>query len=830
MKQFILALCSFFCLTQLQAQVVGTVTDTDGEALPFVSIYVENTYRGTTTNGDGEYELNSTDDFSAQQEINIVFQFLGYTTEIRTITLTEEPITLDVILAEESTSLDEVVIESGVNPAHRIIRAAIANRKKHLENTSSFTADFYSRGLWMLKNAPEKILGQELGDFGGGLDSTRTGIIYLSETVSKIAYQRPSDFSEVITASKVSGDDRGFSFNTAVDANFSFYENTISLNNEIVSPIASNAFSYYDYTLEGTFYEDTKLINKVVVTPKRPKDAVFLGIIYIVEDDWDLYGVNLETNGQSIQVPFIEKLNFKQTFSYDKESKQYIKNLQIIDFTFAMFGINGDGRFTAQYSNYDLNPTFSKKSFSNEVLSFAKEANKKDSLYWDRIRPVPLTKEEHTDYTFKDSVQVIRKSKTYLDSVDQSRNRFKLIDPVMGYTNTDTYNRKRLSYTGLLSDSNFNTVQGFIIGGELGYSSWSDEDFTKSIYAFAKANYSFSEDRVRYALGIRRRFNRTNRAYFSIEGGLETLAYNPTDISYRANSFISLLTEKNYLKIYERAFVEANYSQEVFNGVHVYTRGSYEDRRPLFNTTDQVWLPSDDLEYRSNNPRDITNYDTAAIVQHSIYKGQITAQIKVAQKYYSYPSGKFRIDDDRYPTLALTYEKGLGGSEDRLNYDQVRLLLQQEFNTANKGRTSYTFKAGSFLNTGAGISFVDYQHFNSNESFLASDGVYNNRFNVLPFYSRSTNTSYIEAHAEHNFKGWILGKIPGVQQLNFNLIAGAHALTTNDGKPYYEWSVGVSNIGWGKIRPLRIDYIKSFGPAGGQDGFIFGLAILRQLE
>ena len=97
----------------------------------------------------------------------------------------------------------------------------------------------------------------------------------------------------------------------------------------------------------------------------------------------------------------------------------------------------------------------------------------------------------------------------------------------------------------------------------------------------------------------------------------------------------------------------------------------------------------------------------------------------------------------------------------------------------NKGRLSYDLRAGTFLGTGDEISFVDRQHFNGNETVLFEPGAIN-RFNVLPYYERSTNTGYFEAHAEHNFKGWILGKIPGINKLNFNLVAGAHLLSTQD--------------------------------------------------
>ena len=98
---------------------------------------------------------------------------------------------MNVTLQEESTSLDEVILNTKEDPAYRIIRETIAQRKENLEKLSEYTADFYSRGLWRVKDIPEKIFGQEVGDFDGALDSTRTGIVYLSETISEIAFQKP---------------------------------------------------------------------------------------------------------------------------------------------------------------------------------------------------------------------------------------------------------------------------------------------------------------------------------------------------------------------------------------------------------------------------------------------------------------------------------------------------------------------------------------------------------------------------------------------------------------------------------------------------------------
>src|SRR5690606_29851389 len=130
------------------------------------------------------------------------------------------------------------------------------------------------------------------GDLEGNLDSTRSGVIYLSETVSKIKFEKPNHLKEEIIASKVAGNDNGFSYNTALNTNYDFYENYVDFGINMVSPIANNAFNYYKYQLESTFYdENNQLINKIKVTPKRDKEPVFEGHIYIVEDSWAIYGI-----------------------------------------------------------------------------------------------------------------------------------------------------------------------------------------------------------------------------------------------------------------------------------------------------------------------------------------------------------------------------------------------------------------------------------------------------------------------------------------------------------------------------------------------------------
>ncbi len=807
------------------SQIVGKVTDQKNEALPFVNIYLENSYSGTTTNDDGNFNLA----ISEKGNYTIIFQFLGYKTLSNKVEISSFPYILNISLEEESVSLKEVVIVTKEDPAYRIIRNTIAQRKKNLDKIGAYTADYYSRGLWKVKDVPEKILGQEVGDFDGQLDSTRTGIVYLSETISEIRFEKPDNFNEKIIASKVSGNDNGFSFNSAQSANFSFYENTIDLNAEIVSPIANNALNYYNYKLDGVFYEGDKLINKIKVTPKRPKDRVFSGYIYVVEDDWQLYGTDLSTTGEAIQVPFISKLIFKQNFKYDSENKFWVKILQTIDFGFGFMGFNGDGKFIAVYSNYDFKPTFNKKSFSNEVLSFEPEANKKDSLFWKGIRPVPLTDEELTDYIKKDSIQTLRKSKPYLDSLDQKSNKVELFSLLTGYTYKNSFKKWNASYESPLRNVNFNTVQGWNASAGLSYNKWFDENQTNIFRANVKANYGIAEDRLRFTASLLRNFNWTNKLRFSLSGGSEIRQFNAEEpISPIINTVSSLFFERNYMKLYELNFARLAYAQEIFNGLEIRASTAYENRQPLFNNTDYVTIPNESVDYTSNNPLNASDFINPIITEHNVFKTAIQAKIAFGQKYYSNPDMKFNIGNEKYPELDLTFENGIGTSNSTYDFSQISARIYQTISLGNKGQTQYNLKGGTFIN-GDGISFVDYQHFNGNQTRVGTSPNYTNVFNLLPYYDLSTNKSYFEGHIEHDFRGFLLGKIPGINQLNFNLIAGAHFLSTEDRKPYSEFSIGIDNLGFGKFRFLRLDYVKSYYNGGSDGAFIFGLKFLDLL-
>jgi hypothetical protein len=66
--------------------------------------------------------------------------------------------------------------------------------------------------------------------------------------------------------------------------------------------------------------------------------------------------------------------------------------------------------------------------------------------------------------------------------------------------------------------------------------------------------------------------------------------------------------------------------------------------------------------------------------------------------------------------------------------------------------------------------------------------------------------------------------------LKSNLVLGFHSLAVPNRLPYTELSVGLDNLGFGKFKMFRFDYVRSYQNSYQGDGVVFGLKILGVLD
>jgi Family of unknown function (DUF5686)/CarboxypepD_reg-like domain len=830
-KLFTLLLC--FTTLAVFSQVKGKVTDTQGASIPFASIVIKNTYTGTTANDEGVYELP----LKQTGNYTLVFQCIGYKTKEIPVKITSLPHQLNVSLEEESYKMDELVIKGkSEDPAYKIIREAIARRKENSAKGGRFEADFYSKAIFRVKNVPKSILGQKIDFAEMGIDSTGSGVIHLSETVSHITYQEPHDLKERIIASKISGDNNGLSYHTARNTFYNFYDDYIAFDEvQLVSPLAKGSFGYYKFKLEGSFEEEHGfLVNKIKVTAKRDKEPVVEGYIYILDDTYGIYAVDFDIKGYRIRQPIVKNLNLKQNFSYNQGNGFWSKNSQTFDIDAGIFGVGFTGMVTHVYTNYKFIDKFDEGVFTDEVGSFEKDSNKKDSIYWQEIRPVPLSSEEIEDYVKKDSISAAHDSKytdAYNDSVAKRRNRFKIFDVISGYKYT--YNKDKVynsfEYDGIIQVPMYNTVQGWNAETKIGYTHSDSRDSLQRKYTSVSAtfNYRLAEDRLRVQGTLSQSLGKIGSVYLKGGNSIEQFNNAPA-ITPLINSVSTLFFKDNYMKLYDKLFAGITYSRSPFKWLPLSYGIEYQRRRPLYNNADWVFIKNDH-DYISNNPLDPYNYTSAPFEKHDIWKAGISGSIVFPQKgkYITWPGGgKTYIEQKNYPNISFGYIQAFSSSISDYNYSHLFGKASWSESFDNKGNLAINAKGGKFFN-GDNIAFMDYKHFNGNQTHVNDGGTYDNVFNLLPYYKLSTNNAYFELHAEHNDNGYIMNKIPLLSALQVNLVAGYHHISSPDYKSYHEFTVGFDNIGWGVFRIFRVDYVRAYQGSGFvTDGFVFGLKLL----
>ncbi len=780
-----------------QLFISGKVTDERSNPIPFATIHIQNTTIGTSANSEGEYSLQ----LKAGQ-YTIVYRAVGYKPVTRQVDFKANQ-TLNIILPAEIYELQGVNISgSGEDPAYAIMRKAIKQRKGYLNEVKAYTCEVYIKGLQKLLGAPKSFLGRDINELGKemGLDTNRKGIIYLSESESKYSYLHPGQVHEEMISSKVSGRNRAFSYNRASDLKVDFYENIQNWeglsNRPLISPVADNALFYYNYKLLGASEENGETINKIQITPKRSYDPCFEGIIYILEDSWRLYELNLLITKKA-NINFVDTVKISQQFF--PVEKTWMPAAVNFEFTGGLLGFKFGGYYISIYKNYDLNPSFKKKDFA-EVLRITSQVNKKDSTYWENERPIPLTEEEENDYIKKDKIAQRRESKEYLDSVDRARNKVTAMGFLLnGISIRNRYTKQTYRFDPLLSSLLYNTVEGVAVNYGFSYTQQIDTLNNKYLRLGAKVRYGFSNHLLNGSIGAT---IPVNNFTLNINGGSDVVDLNRTEpITPFINSAYSLLMRENFKKLYQKQFINLSLGGRISGGWRASANIEWANRKWLPNTAFNSIFHPQGKEFTSNNPFTPTA-DIPLFNENKALTLSLRTSYDFSNKYETYPTGK-RYLPSKYPTIGFTYTKGIKNAlGSTVDYDLVSFdVSKNNINLGMYGRTSFYIAAGKFVNS-TNLSFPDYKQFAGNQTLFYQAGV--SRFLLLDYYLYSTNKQYLEAHMEQNFSGFILNKIPLIRKLKLQEIVNVNYLTTPDLKNYAELGLGVQYLNF------RIVYGQSF--------------------
>ncbi|MBC9915480.1 DUF5686 and carboxypeptidase regulatory-like domain-containing protein [Chitinophaga varians] len=813
MMKYLPTLFLFLITTYCEAATVkGLVTDDKNNSLPFATVLIKGTSTGTTTNAAGQYQL----DVPSGQH-TLVCQYIGYRKTEKVIQVEGTSQTINFTLLPVNLQIKEVVVKAGgEDPAYAIIRQAIKKRAFYQQQVKEYTCMSYIKGTINMTGAPNKFLGQKVDKDDMGVDSAGKGMVFLSESVTKISFRMPDKLKLEVISDRKSGGGFGMSF----PAFISFYDNNVSAvitqmgPRGYISPISQNALSYYKYRLEGEFQEDGRTVNRIRVIPKRKQEPLFSGYIFITDDDWRIHSTDLILTSE-YQLELMDTLRIRQTHVSVSGEVWRIKD-QVLYMSFNKFGFGMKGNFVNVYSDYNLQPNFGPKYFDNTFMKYDSAFDKKEAVYWDSIRPVPLEEAESRDYHQKDSTaranRLAAMRGNTLDSLRKKQKRIEVMDVLWGGVNRKLYFRRdsaveshTLFVKGLAQAVKYNTVEGLALALEprLQLNLGKEQELRISPYIrYGLSNthlnaYTF----LTYSANsrVRQRYGRND---FTIGGGKRISQFNQDNpIDNIANEFYTLVLKENYMKLYENWFGQLRYSRTFQTNDRLTAGVRYESRIPVENTTDFTFFKNDKKQFMPNHPEDLaqTPFD-----RHQAFIVDLSFRYQPGQQFVELPDRKMPLGS-KYPTFELAYSKGIPNvANSVVDFDKWKLSVFDNMNFKLFGEFRYRVTAGGFLND-HNVQIPDFQHFNGNQTFYNTK--YLNSFQLAPYYRYSTTAPFfVTANVEHHFNGLLTNKVPLFNRLKWNLVAGSNAFYVNDKNNYLEAFLGLENI----LKVLRVDVVAGY--------------------
>lgn len=815
---FLFVLLVFLSGSSSYAQMIqGKITTSANIPIEGCLIFIPGTFNHTRTDAHGSFTIDW------NSKLPIFIQKEGF--EHEKIKYKEQTNSLEV----ELTPLDKRSLLYTAQQSDYASYLISLLYKQFKQQKSNYQVSYYAKGDLQLNTQRSSYLGQKRKDLDPALDidSEQAGnFIYLSEIHSDLDYQNKIISKETVHALQQRGNSKEILFLTGTDNDFNIFDQEVSKQINVVSPLLPYANSYYNFDIISEEKEGEDTIYRIYFSPKRDREPIMEGYIEFTSKNWQVLSFYAKMRGNNVNLKNIHNLQIKQTYVPTPSLEANVKIAQTLVFDGKFFVFDFIGKFESSFSNYTEKPADLMKNRTNEYLTFATNYNSNEEEKLGAIRPFSLTAGEKKYFNQK-AIFLTDNTKAILDSIDKRTNNFTIFKLIKGYKYVNSYKNSTYSYHGLLSTFAFNAVQGFNITSGIDYTKLRANNAATSYGV--NVSYGFSEDKFRFSGYASHVFNQNNYRTIRLEAGESIEQFNQDDpIKKPINSFASAWFGKNYAKYFQKKYIALDYSQYAFTNFKFEGRLEYAHRQNLYNTIQNPpFVPT--LDFTSNNPLDPSDFVTPSFRDNGVAKLQVNVQVVFDQKTISYPDKKQYIQQSKYPILEVHLEKALNTTDRHFSYTFGSIATKYQNNIGNIGALYTGISIGQFFEQNQ-IPFTDYKHFNGNQTFIGSTAIYNKQFNLLPYYEYSTNKSYVEFHLEHDFRGYLINKIPLLNKTRYSFIIGFHLLHTPDRPTYKEFSIGLNNFGFGKFRPFRIDYITSSSNRQMRHGVVLGIKILDLIQ
>jgi len=793
-KTSILVLLLLAVCTGATAQVVnGFVQDQNNVPVPFVSVYVKHTAMQTETDADGRYSLRLD-----PGDYEIVFDLTGFEQKTMQIFITQSK--KDVIKnvwLKKAEELDEVVIKKRRrDPAYEIMAKAVSVRKDNDFQFNTCRTEVYIKAKEVISeqekkkrerakeeaknkrqeakkkkeearaNAdPEKVDAQNYDPFKEAKEARvkLANSMNLVETQITRNFQYPNKIKEIKNAYKKYGDDKGLYYLSTTEEDLNWYNGLVSAStlaeNPFISPLNPTSVLSYKFKLEEqTLDEQNRFVYKIRVTPRKKGNTTVSGHIWITDQLFSIKRIDLSLPKGGLL--FYDEFRVQQEYNELNDSTWLITN-QEFDYRTRMSKREFKGNTVITYQDFELNVEYPKRYFSNELGIVTKEAYERDSSYWSKLRPKPLTIEEQNIIAIKDSIHAVETSERYLDSVDREMNKItfgKVIWHGVGHRNRE---KKSQFEFGSLTD----WFKPFQIGGfRYGpyfwyYKKWENE---RAIIVNPDVDIGIRNKDLKGDLYLSFLYNPMRQSKISGSFGRDFDMYTYND------GVLSLFNRANWLDQY---FAGLEFSTELFNGFYLNIEGTFLERRPLTG-----------YEFGSFTEGAVENNVPLEFETNQALIGVISFHYTPFQKFIREPYRKVVLGS-KWPRFSIYLEHGfkdLLGSD--IDFTYISAMIRQTFKVRSLGTSAYTVKGGKFLNDNK-LTYTDEKIFPRGDRIFFSSPMWSFQLQDTTLTARDL---YMELHYIHHFNGALINNVPFLKKTGITIAAGGGGLYIQESDYIYK--------------------------------------------
>jgi hypothetical protein len=764
----------------------GKVFDSEnGKPLPFVNIIYSDKGHGLSTTLNGTFEIATSTPVSFVQT-----SYLGYAPKRVEITMESYKKNLIISLSPLAYSIEAIIVKPGINPAHRIIDSAIANRERNNpENLKSFRYRSYNKMtfesefdsvLFKAQNAkhlPDSLLKIQVKNAKLRFEKKKQDVpTIIMETVSERFYKKPGENNETVLATRMTGYSEPYAILLATQLqSFSFYSEHFTLfQKTFLNPINRRSRNNYLFILESKYTtpdHDTIFI----ISFKPLKNKYFDGLkgtLYINSNGFAVQNVLAEPTSPidmmfdaSIQQRY-ERIEGKYWFPVELNL-----NLKIYTQRAGLPGsasavgpsyLVGNGQTTI--SGIEVNPKVDTIRFNHIELAMHPLMYKRDEEFWNTYRSDSLTAKEIRSYEKLDSIGRAAK----LDMISKTLSAAITGKLDLGYIAVDvgktlSYNRFEGYRLGLGLQSGSKISKRFTLGGFYGYGT-SDE---KSKYgSFAQVMVNPRQQFVleaKHQLDVREPGSNSFEEKRSLGNpDLFFSIFNPKR-DYVTSSTISLGLRS--LKYLYSTFYFSNSSFSLASGFQYVPE--LGDTLNAFGNTEVG----------------------------------IKVSLVLNEKFADSPWGILPINYGS-PMIWVNYSQGIKLLKGEFEYHRIEARLRHRIDSPKYGRTQFV-GVGGLITGNVPVSLLFIGRGNAFDQFI--DG--SESFNTMPNY-KFVSDRYINIFLSHQFRP-LFKKLHGkkfnpqinlVQKISFGNYtprtihgnAGTSLISLNKG--YFETSFQINNI------------------------------------